>query len=530
MAIGDSVQRYPLLRLLVSYICGIAIADGVYPLCGNLLKYALWGCLLAILAMIGVYAIRHRVAQMVYGVAAMFMFLSLGGASYVVSRDRVSYEWLSDACVYEAKVMELPRSGERSTRCMMLVRAVSDSSQWHAVDRKVLVYMPLAIGDSLLPGDVVCFRSKVHPPQNFSDDLNFDYAHYVTMQGASGTTYVPEHQCVRVGEEELSLRERLLRFSHRLQTKYMHTAFSKDGLGVLAALTLGDKRMLSDEVRAVYTDAGAAHVLALSGLHVGVIYAMLTFVIRGVVRKRNMRWLRDLLVVVVLWLFALMVGMSASVVRAVAMCTLYILARWVGGDSSSINTLSLAALLMLLVRPFYLFDVGFQLSYMAMAAILWIEPYIERAFYKHSLPRVPAYFIGIICMSLAAQLGTFPLTLYHFGTFPSFFLLTNLLVIPFLSIILSLMLLWWILVLAGMPLSVPLGQFLQYLTEGMNGCLACIGEWPGAVLHVMHYNLLSVVFTYLIVLFLGLFVVKKWSRGLIFALGALLGLLVSFLL
>lgn len=84
--------------------------------------------------------------------------------------------------------------------------------------------------------------------------------------------------------------------------------------------------------------------------------------------------------------------------------------------------------------------------------------------------------------------------------------------------------------LAGMPLSVPLGQFLQYLTEGMNGCLACIGEWPGAVLHVMHYNLLSVVFTYLIVLFLGLFVVKKWSRGLIFALGALLGLLVSFLL
>lgn len=501
----------------------------VYPQCGSLALYSIVGCLLAMLVMIGVYAARRDVWHTVYGVAATVMFLSLGSASYAVQRDSMSYTWPDDERCYEARVAGLPCSGERSTRCMMQVYAVRDSLQWDAVYRKVLVYMPPAAADSLLPGDVVCFRAKVRRPRNFTEEPDFDYAHYVTMQGASGTAYVPLRQCVRVGEYRLSLRERLVRLSHRLQSDYMYAAFDKDALGVLAALTLGDKRMLSDEVRAIYTDAGAAHVLALSGLHVGVIYGMLAFVMRGVVRRRSMRWLRDLSVIVVLWLFALMVGMSASVVRAVTMCSLYILARWVSRDSSSINTLSLAALLMLLVRPFYLFDVGFQLSFMAMASILWFEPYLERCLVGQSLHRVPAYFVGIVCMSLAAQLGTFPLVLYHFGTFPSYFLLTNLLVIPALSVVLLLTLFWWMLVLGGISLAAPVGQLLQHLTAWMNTCLAHIGQWPGAVLHVTHYNLLSVLFTYLSILFFGLFLVKKWPRGLVCTLASLFGLLVSFL-
>ena len=477
--------------------------------------------------MVGMYARRHSACHIAYGFAAMVMFLSLGLFSYTVQRDRVSYTWPTEECIYAAEVLNLPHGGERSARCMMRICAVRDSMNWNDVDRKVLVYTPPTAVDSLLPGDMICFRAKVRPPQNFSDELEFDYAHYVYMQGAAGTVYLPRQQYVKVGKAQLSLRGRLMRLSHRLQTDYMYDTFSNDELGVLAALTLGDKRMLSDEVRAIYTDAGAAHVLALSGLHVGIIYAMLAFMLRGVVRKRSLHWLRDLVIVFILWMFALMVGMSASVVRAVTMYTLYILARWVSRDSSSINTLSLAALLMLFVRPFYLFDVGFQLSFMAMVGILWLEPYLEQLLIRRLLPRGLAYFVGIICMSLAAQLGTFPLVMFHFGTFPIYFLLTNLLVVPYLSLILVLTLLWWIMVLVGIPLSIPLGGILQHLTAWMNTCLADIGQWPGAVLHVAHYNLLSVLFTYLLILFLGLFLIKKWLRGLVFALVALLGLLVS---
>ena len=247
-------------------------------------------------------------------------------------------------------------------------------------------------------------------------------------------------------------------------------------------------------------------------------------------RRRSTRWLRELLTITVLWLFALLAGMSASVVRAVFMCSLYVVARWVSRDSSAINTLSLAALVMLLLHPLYLFDVGFQLSFMAMASILLVEPHFEALFRRRSLPGIAAYFVGIVCMSLAAQLGTFPLVLYHFGAFPTYFLLTNLLVIPILPVVLSLAIVWWVLTLSGLtPISMPIADLLQFLVRWLNAALDAIAHWPGAVLHVAGFRLPAVVFLYLFMLFVVLFITRKWSRGLVYALASLLGLLLSLL-
>lgn len=530
MAIGDSIQRYPLLRLFVPYACGIALGDALYPYIPILTSVAIATCLVVVTAMLCVYRSRRASWRMAYGVLASGLFLLLGVGCYSLSRDNISYEWPLEERVYEARVIDSPRQRARSSLCVMQVSAMADSAGWTSVRRKVFVYMePTEAVDSLLPGDVVCFSGKVRVPRNFTDDLDFDYARYVTMQGASGTVYLPSSQWARVGEEELTLRERFLRLRLHLQDHYLHSAFSDDALGVLAALTLGDKRSLSEETRAAYTDAGAAHVLALSGLHVGVIYAMLAFMMRGVVRRRSMRWLRESLIIVVLWAFALMVGMSASVVRAVFMCTLYILARWISRDSSSISVLSLAAFVMLLVHPLYLFDVSFQLSFMAMAAILWLTPYVEAFLRSRRLPWLLAYPIGIVGMSLVAQLGTFPLSLYHFGTFPTYFLLTNLVVIPYLNIVLLFTVIWWALVLMGLPLSTQLGLLLQHLTRWMNDGLAHISQWPHAVLHITEYSAMATLFTYLLILFLALYLTKKWPHGLVLALASLLGLLLTYL-
>ena len=486
--------------------------------------------LLFLFLIIVAYLSRSVLPRVVYGLVATLMFLSLGVTSYSLSRDNIAYHWHPDEHVYEAEVIERPRARARSVLCPMRVTAMQDSSSWHPVHRKVFVYMqPTPEASSLQPGDVICFRGKVRPPTNFSEDLTFDYAHYVTMQGGAGTVYLPQEQWQKVGVSSFSLRERMEHLRSGLETRYMHKAFSSETYSVLAALTLGDKHSLSDEVRAIYTDAGVAHALALSGLHVGVIYAMIAFLMRGLVCRRSMRWLRELSIIVILWLFALLVGLSASVVRAVSMCTLYIIARWVSGESSSINILSLAAMIMLLVNPLYLFDVGFQLSFMAMAVILWIEPHLEELFHRRSLHPFIAYPLGIVCMSLAAQLGTFPLSLYHFGTFPVYFLLTNLLVVPCLNIMLPLTVGWWILTLAGSSWSIPMGHLLDTLTHWMNSCLASIGHWPAAVLHVSDFNFASALFTYLLILFLGLFIIKRWPRGLVLALASLLGLLLSFL-
>ena len=454
--------------------------------------------------------------------------------SYTLSQRGVSYAWPSEERIYEARVIESPRQRARSVMCLMQVEAFSDSSAWHGVHRKAYVYLEsTAAADALLPGDRVYLKGRMRPPQNFSDELPFDYARYVTLQGVSGTMYVPADCLKRVGEAPLSLRERMLRLRQRLYVRYMRDAFDDAALGVLAALSLGERGALSAEVRAVYADAGVAHALALSGLHVGVIYGMLAFAVRRLVRRRSLHWLRELLIVSVLWLFALMTGMSASVVRAVLMCTLYVVARWVSQDSSPLQVLSLAAMLMLLVRPFYLFDVGFQLSFTSMAAILVVEPWSEQLFRPHHyrpLPLLVSYPVSVVCMSLAAQLGTFPLVLYHFGTFPLYFLITNLVAVPLLTVLLFMTVFWWVLVLTGVPLAGHLAHLMQWVVQWGTEGLACIGRWPYAVLHVGHFSFGAVCFTYLLVGALVLYAVKRWTRGLIVALASLVGVVASFLL
>ncbi len=529
VAMDDTVlQRYPLLRLLLFYLCGVGLADVLYVYIGMLGWYSLCGMVILLFSLLFAWVLRCRIA---YGMVSSALFLMLGICNYSQARGDIEYEWEAESLLYEARVMAEPRVRQRSVLCEVEVTAVCDSSEWHRVGRKVMIYMePDGEANALLPGDMLCFRGRVRSPRNFSDSLAFDYARYVTMQGASGVVYVPCQGWSRVGEGNVSLLERMLRFRQELLGQYMIKSFGGDAFGVLSALTLGDKRGLSTEVRELYSNAGAAHVLALSGLHVGIIYGILTFLLRGLIRKRKFRWLPEVLTVGVLWAFAFMVGMSASVLRAVAMCTLYVIARWLSdGTTSSIHVLSLSAFVMSLVRPFYLFDVGFQLSFMAMASILWFEPHLEGLFQKRAFHPVLAYLVGIVCMSLAAQLGTFPLVLHHFGTFPTYFLVTNLVVVPLLFVVMLLMMVWWALALLDISLARPLGTMLQWLVEHLNGILQNIGQWPGAVLHAEGYNALAVLFTYLFILFAGLFLVKKWSRGAVFATASLLGLLVALL-
>ena len=295
---------------------------------------------------------------------------------------------------------------------------------------------------------------------------------------------------------------------------------------MLAALTLGDKQWLTPEARAHYAHAGASHALALSGLHVGILYGMLAFGLRGLRRRRLLYAVGHLVTITLLWLFALLVGMSPSVVRAVFMCTLYIVARWVSADSSSLHVLTFAALAMLLVRPLYLFDVGFQLSYMAMAAILTVGPSVEQLSTRYHLPWLIRYPLSIVALSVVAQLGTFPLMLHYFGTFPLYFLITNLLVIPALTLLLPLMIVWWGLALLHIPLAVPCASLVSWLTHALNASLARIGSWPHAVLHVSSFTLPAVICTYLLILFLALALIQRRPRAFVWALLALLCLMI----
>lgn len=361
--------------------------------------------------------------------------------------------------------------------------------------RQVLLYLPKDSASSRLAcGDEILFHAHVRPPRNRGADIGFDYAAYLFRQGVSGTAYAPAGSWRQgPGHRPPGLKRRALQWRDELVGCYRAWGFAGDELSVIAALTLGDKSELDADLRASYSVAGASHVLALSGLHLGIVVAILSTLLLWRPTSRRVLWVRGLLLLAALWAFAFLTGLSGSVVRSAVMFTVLIVGRCLGRRGLLLNSLALAAFAMLLYDPFYLYDVGFQLSFMAVAGIALFMPVFRRRAYKGRL-RVVRHAHDLLWVSVAAQLGVAPLIACYFDNFPVYFLLTNLLVIP---------LSWCILVASvGLWLSTLfpvlhgwMVALLQVLLRLLNDSVVWVAGLPGASFGVS-FSALDVVCCY----------------------------------
>lgn len=257
---------------------------------------------------------------------------------------------------------------------------------------------------------------------------------------------------------------------------------------VVAAMALGDKSQLTKELKETYAVTGAAHVLALSGLHLSIIYTLLSLLLC----RRRWQVVSQVLIIICIWSFVFLVGMSASVVRSAVMLTAYALLSLGNRNRMSVNTLAFTAIVMLIVHPLSLFDIGFQLSFLAVLSILiWypvFEALIPQSFLmSHRLVRWLWSLLGVSC---AAQLGTAPLIAYYFGRFSSLFLITNFVVIPFAPLILYLTL---------AVLFVPsIAYLLIYIVNALNGFLAFVASTPWVSI-TLHPSILQIIMVYVII-------------------------------
>jgi competence protein ComEC len=241
-------------------------------------------------------------------------------------------------------------------------------------------------------------------------------------------------------------------------------------------MTLGDKSALTHDLKDTYSRTGASHVLALSGLHLGIIYTLLSMLVVG----RRWQTVTQVIMIISIWAFVFLVGMPTSVVRAAVMLTVYALLALGHRRRMSVNTLAFTAIAMLLVSPRALFDVGFQMSFMAVFCILlfvplFLRPVSARYQMTHRLAR---WLLSMVAVSVAAQIGVAPLIAYYFGRFSCYFLLTNFIVIPAATAILYL-------TLATLLLP-PLGIVLSWVVTGLNATLLYIAAMPGATIDGLH--------------------------------------------
>ena len=296
------------------------------------------------------------------------------------------------------------------------------------------------------------------------------------------------------------LRLRALQWRSTLVQRIISPDDDSDAQAVLAAMVLGDKSELSKELRATYSATGASHILALSGLHLGIIYLLLTQLTLG----RRRMWLTQVPVVLGIWAFALITGLSTSVVRAAMMISLYAVFSLGGRRQSPLGVLSFTAIIMLLFNSDSLYDIGFQLSFMAMLGILIFVPLFERMVSIRWLMehRVVKWLMAMMTMSVAAQLTTAPLVAYHFGRFSTYFLLTNLLAIPIATLILY---------VAVATLIVPaVAGVLGWLAGVLNAVLGWVSGLPLASIEGLHPSLLQVAMMYLLE---AVFFLILWRYG-----------------
>lgn len=262
----------------------------------------------------------------------------------------------------------------------------------------------------------------------------FDYGSYLERKQIYGQLNVTHSKIAASESKNESLRVWSSRFRESVQDSLRSHSFNKRHLAIIEALVLGQKQGIDKEISAQYAASGMMHILAVSGLHVGILLLILRFIFKPL-RSRKWRWAKSLIIVILVWSFAFITGLSPSVLRAATMFSFLELGETLGGKRKSQDAVLASALFLLLYDPLLIYQVGFQLSYLAVMAILWVQPWLAEFWIPKN------YFLTKIrdagSVTIAAQLGVMPLSLFYFHQFPGLFFISNVLIIPFLGLILG---------------------------------------------------------------------------------------------
>lgn len=470
---------YPLFRLTICLATGIFLFDRFLP---EGVSWPLWGGICCVLLCVGLLRLAVWRWRWFFGGVTGLAFFLWGGFSVVHQREKVGYAWDEAPQVYKGIVETVPEIRGKTWRAEVHVegRHITKGT-WQKVDRSVLLsWIPDTVAEPLSCGDTLCFYAKISRPFSEKELTGFDYGDYLLRKGISGTGLVYAGNWYRAGKPRwLTFSQRARVCQQKVVEVYRSWGLDEEVQAVIAALTIGDKSDLSTDLKNVYSAAGASHVLALSGLHVGILSGFLFLVFYPLTYwKRYGRMVRMLLVVTLLWGFAFISGLSSSVMRAVVMFSLYTFASCCSEERfSGIHSLVLAAFLMLLYNPFFLFDLSFQLSFAAVASILAFYPLCTRGVVIQN--RLLRYLFNLLCLSVSAQVGTLPFVLLYFGTFPTYFLLANLIVSPLAACILVLTLM--ALALSSVPwLGSGVVVLLDWSTSFLNGAMRMVQHFSGS--------------------------------------------------
>lgn len=516
-------HRVPLLRLLLPFIAGIFWAI-YFPIDIILLL-----CLLALALgyLFSLFFIRkEKQAQLSFSsIPALIINVALilvGAIAVYFNSSENRNQQLNTQKQYLVRVISSPQ--EKTNTYSFIGEAqygISENTP-QKTSGKILYYISkkgydttISYGDYILVNKI---PSSTKPPQNPAE---FDYAQWLSLQNIYHTTFLNKEEYVKT---DLHSGNPIFAFSFNARDYFnsvlQHYLPDSSVLGVASALVLGLRNQVDDDLINAYAHSGTIHILAVSGLHVGAIYLLLVFLTAFIPKKKWYIVAKLLIFILGLWFYALLTGLSPSVVRATVMFSFIAIGDEMGRKTNLFNSLAGAALLTLCFDPKAIFSVGFQLSYIAVAGI----GLLYSSFYNLLSPKtwLLRKVWQLLCVSLAAQIATFPLTVYYFHQFPNYFLFSNVLIVPLgiIGVYLGLILL----VVSPIPFLASLvGKVLMFVLQTTNSIAQTIEKLPLSYSSDLYLSKWGVIAIYgFIISFFIYLKTKKYiplSIGIIFCIG-----------
>ena len=467
------VQKIPFLRLTIALSVGIILGSVFQPPVPLLF--------VLLLVFIGVAFFSHNrynfQSRIYFGLTIHLIFLIAGMLVFISTNLNPIF---FDSGKFSATVLEILQEKPNSYQSVLNINSVSDNDTVFNTDEKVMVWFAKTErAKKLIPGQSVFFKKAPQLVKNNNNPFEFDYKSYLSRNKIYRQVYLSENDWI-INETPANFSLTVLAEKVRLKLLqiYHQQSFEENELHVLSALTLGYKRGLDPETKRVFASAGAMHVLAVSGLHVGIVFLILSILLGFLKKHQKGRYVFIVVVLIALWSFAFITGLSPSVKRAAFMFSFVVIGNNMNRQASIYNSLAASAFLLLLINPNNLFEPGFQLSYSAVFGIVFLQPKFDKILYFED--KIRRFALGLLTVSIAAQVATFPVSVYYFSQFPVYFWVTNIVVIPAAMVLIPLGI--FLLAFNWIPLiSSVLAFIISLFVKLLVGFLAFIENLPGSV-------------------------------------------------
>lgn len=502
-------SEYPFLRYTLFFILGVLLYPYLYFPGREGIVYFVLGLFIFYLIMVSLDAFQKNFRyKAFFPLVAYTVLVSMGilftylkdaknDPSHLLFHNRVEG--------YLGVVEDLDQKKPNTFANRIKVIFLKKGEEYIPATGEVIIYHKLT--QNLLPGEIVWIEGNpttITPPKNPHE---FNYQRFLENQQIYHSHYVGT-QINRIGKvNHQPINNFVLQLRAWIQDRidsYISTPHSNQ---IAKALLLGQNKNLEKEVSEAYITAGTMHVLAVSGLHVGIIYGFFFLFIKPYRLPGRKRVLYLSLVILVIWIYALITGMSPSVMRAATMFTLMGLAQMKSRHPSIYNALALSALILMVFDPFIFYAVGFQLSYMAVFGIVLLQPKISGLWIPKN--KIIQYFWDITSVGIAAQMATFPISVHYFHVFPTYFMLSNLIAIPGAFLVMSFGIPFMIFSFVGI-IGRLLGEIVDFIIYLENRVMFSFQELPFA--RIEHINLPPVEMVLFWLLIISVYLLTQQSR------------------